>query len=126
MIHCKIWVIDCLIQLQQILKNIILWRTWRSQKFYNIFVHVYDKYIMVGSIMLVGVLDMLCIVSFSDLKATQTNKQGSLIWEFMFCKFELGHNAVKATKNICSHNINQMVQEIMLGLQDPQWSDKVR
>ena len=29
------------------------------------------------------------------------NKQPSLIQEFMLKDFELGHNAVEATKNIC-------------------------
>ena len=29
------------------------------------------------------------------------NMQCSLIWEIMLYKFELGHNTVKATKNIC-------------------------
>ena len=32
---------------------------------------------------------------------TQRNVQCSLIWELMPYEFKLGHNAVKATKNIC-------------------------
>ena len=36
-----------------------------------------------------------------DLKAAQMNVQHGLIWEFMLYKFELGHNAMEATKNIC-------------------------
>ena len=36
-----------------------------------------------------------------DLKAAQMNMQQSLIWELMLFKFELGHNAKEATKNIC-------------------------
>ena len=30
------------------------------------------------------------------------NMQHSLIWEFMLYKFKLGHNAMKAAKNICA------------------------
>ena len=36
-----------------------------------------------------------------DLKATQMNVQYTVIQEFMFHKFKLGHNTVKATENIC-------------------------
>ena len=35
------------------------------------------------------------------MKATQMNMQHSLIWELMFYKLELGHNAAEAIKNIC-------------------------
>ena len=35
-----------------------------------------------------------------DLKAAQMNIQCSLIWEHVFYEFQLGHNAVEATKNL--------------------------
>ena len=61
-----------------------------------------------------------------------TDECSSIIWELIFYKFKLSHNATKATKNICCakgegtvHHNNQMVQEIPLRLQEPQ-SSKVR
>ena len=51
----------------------------------------------------------------------------------MLYKFEMGINAVEATKNICYvkgegtvYCHNQMCQEILLRFQEPQWSGKVR
>ena len=68
-----------------------------------------------------------------DLKAAQMNMQHSLIWELILYKYELGYNATKTSKNICNakdegtvdYN-NQMIQEILLTLQEPQYSSKVR
>ena len=37
-----------------------------------------------------------------DLKATQINKQLNLIQKLMLYVFKLNHNAMEATKNICS------------------------
>ena len=55
------------------------------------------------------------------------NMQCSLIQELMFYEFKLGSNAAQATKIICcvkgesavDHNVVHMVQEILLGLQEP-------
>ena len=78
---------------------------------------------MVDSIIVVGVLTLLH--SVCDLKAAQTNMQWSLIWELRIYEFELGNNLMEANKEICcegegtvDHSAsNQMVQEILLGLQ---------
>ena len=43
----------------------------------------------------------MCIALLCDLKATQMNMQYSLIWDLMIYKFELGHKAMEATKNVC-------------------------
>ena len=53
--------------------------------------------------MVVGALTCCALLQFGcDLKAAQMNMQHSLIQEFMFDKFKLGHhNTVEATKNIC-------------------------
>ena len=52
--------------------------------------------------MVVGALTYCALFHFViALKATQMNMHSSLILELMFYKFKLGHNAVKATKNIC-------------------------
>ena len=56
-------------------------------------------------------------------------RQGNLIQELMLNGFELDHNAVGAIKNICcmkgegviDHStVTNIVQEILLGLQEPQ------
>ena len=81
---------------------------------------------MLGRIALVGALPGCALLhSVCDFKTTLVNMKHSLIQEFY--KFKLGYNAVKAAKNIyCvkseggfDHN-NQMVQEILLGLQECQ------
>ena len=61
------------------------------------------------------------------------NMKYSLIWKVRLYKFEPGNKAVEATKNICiksedswSQNSNQMVQEILLGLQETQQSNSSR
>ena len=56
---------------------------------------------LVGSIMVVSVLTCALLPSMCELKATQMNMPYSLIWELILYKFELGHNAEEATKNIC-------------------------
>ena len=70
-----------------------------------------------------------------NLKATQMNVQYCQNQELMFHKVKLGHNTAKATKNIyCTKGqgtidlkyINQMFQEISLGLQEPQQSANAR
>ena len=51
----------------------------------------------------------------------------------MLYELELGINDVEATKKICctkgesalNYN-NQMVEKILLGLQEPRWSGKIR
>ena len=57
----------------------------------------------------------------------------SLIWELMLYEFELGHNITKISKNICCvkkkgwgtvDHSNQMIQEILCGLQEPSQSGK--
>ena len=58
--------------------------------------------VLFGSIMVVGVLTYCELLhSVCDLKAAQMIVQRSLIWELMLHELELGHNAVKAIKNIC-------------------------
>ena len=44
-----------------------------------------------------------CILFHSvlNLNVIQMNVQCSLIWELMLYEFEMGHNAMEATKNIC-------------------------
>ena len=51
----------------------------------------------------IGDILVVCSLTYSvyALKAAQINVQCSLILELMFYKFELGHNATEATKNIC-------------------------
>ena len=54
------------------------------------------------SIVLVGALTHCVLLhSMCDLKAAQINVQRCLIWELMPYEFELVHNTVEATKNIC-------------------------
>ena len=55
------------------------------------------------------------------------NMHNSLILKVMRYKFEQSHNALEATRNVCqargegtSKYSNQMIQEISLGLQEPQ------
>ena len=50
----------------------------------------------------------------------------------MLCEFELGHDTVESTKKIfvakgesAIHYSNEMIQEILLELQEPQQSGKV-
>ena len=64
---------------------------------------------MVGSIVLGGVLTHALLHSICDLKAAQINVQCSLIQEFLLYEFELGHNAVKAIKNICCAKVEGAV-----------------
>ena len=57
---------------------------------------------VVGSIIVVGVLTYCTLLHFeSDLKDAQINLQQSLIWKLILYEFELGHNTVESTKNIC-------------------------
>ena len=56
---------------------------------------------MVGSIMVVCVPTCAFLYPIGDLKPAQMNVQYNLIWELRLYKFELGHNATEATKNIC-------------------------
>ena len=73
------------------------------------------------------------IHSVCDLEASQMNRKHGLIWELMLYKFEMSHDATEATKNIfyvkgegVDDHSNQMIQEILLGLQKSQQSGKVR
>ena len=81
-----------------------------SQKFCNILVcaslwHIYHVILAVlamevSRILVVGILTHCALLhSVCDLKATQMNVQHSILWEFMFYKFKLAHNAMEATKN---------------------------
>ena len=82
---------------------------------------------MVGSIVVVGV--MICCTllhSLYDLKAVHLNMQHCLILELY--ESELSHNTSEAIKSIYhtkgegvvdQSTGNQMVQEILLGLQEP-------
>ena len=57
---------------------------------------------VVTSIMAVGGLTRCALLpSVCNLKAAQMNIQCNLIWELMLYKFELEHNIMKVTKNIC-------------------------
>ena len=57
---------------------------------------------IVYSIVVVGALTCCALLhSVHDLKAAQMSVECSLIHELMFYKFELGHIATEATKNIC-------------------------
>ena len=111
-----------------------------SQEFCNILlVHTISwpkqfklcKVLAVGdSIMVVGTLTFSALLySTCDLKTEQMNIQSGLIQELILYKFKLGYKATEATENICfakSEYSNQMVLEILLGLQEPWWSGKVR
>ena len=83
--------------------------------------------------MVVGVLTWYALLHSVCVIWKQYMKY-NLIWEVAFYECKLDHNAaVETTKNICcvkgegsvDHN-NQMVQKILLGLQEPQQSGKVR
>ena len=56
---------------------------------------------MVGSIMIVGMVTYALLHYMCDLRAAQMKVQYSLIQELIFYKYEVGYNAIKATKNIC-------------------------
>ena len=57
---------------------------------------------MVGSIVVVSVLARCEFLhSVCDVKATQMNMQHNLIQELVLYEFELSHNTIKFTKNIC-------------------------
>ena len=57
---------------------------------------------VVGCAMVIGVVICWALLhSVYDLKATQMNVQHNLICKLMHYDFELGHNALKATKNFC-------------------------
>ena len=89
----------------------------------------------IGSIVVAGVLTSHALLHFVyDLKAALMNVQHCLILQLTFYDFELGNNIAEATRNICwiksgdhsTVNKKKMVEEILLGLQKPQWSGKVR
>ena len=61
----------------------------------------HEEVFIVDSIIVVDALTCTLFSSPCYLKAMQMNVQCNLIWELMLYKFKLGHNAVKATKNIC-------------------------
>ena len=55
-----------------------------------------------GTIVLAAVWIYCALLdSLVDLKAAEMDMECSLIWELMLHKFELGHKAAEATKNIC-------------------------
>ena len=55
-----------------------------------------------GSILVVDALTHCALLqSKCDLKAVQKNMQYSLIWELILYKFQLDHDTMEATKNIC-------------------------
>ena len=54
---------------------------------------------MICSIIVVGVLDTLCIVSFCVWFSNHTDE--CTIWELMLYEFQLGHITVETTQNIC-------------------------
>ena len=57
---------------------------------------------VIGSVMVIGVVTCYALLhSICNLKSTQRNIQCSQILELMLYKFELGHNFMEATKNIC-------------------------
>ena len=61
---------------------------------------------VLGSIVVIGMLICFALLHFMcDLKAVQINMQYSLIQEYVciqrLYEFELVHNAMEATKNIC-------------------------
>ena len=84
----------------------------------------WKKPAMVGSIMVVGVLACCTLFhSMCDLKAMQMNLWYSLIWELLSYEFELDiQKDLLCDRWRCSWSQyrNQMVQEILLGLQEPQ------
>ena len=84
---------------------------------------------MVDSIMIVGVLTYGTLFHFVWFKS-HADECVSLIQVLIFHTFELGHNSVEATENICCAKdagaVDMMVQEILLGLQKSWWSRKVR
>ena len=60
---------------------------------------------VIGSIVVFGVLTYCALLhSEQVLKATQMNIQCNLIWELLLYKFQVGYNAVEATKIICCTN----------------------
>ena len=87
--------------------------TSESQKFCNISVcaslyqgtkaiHPWQVPDVIVSILVVDMLIYFALLySECNLKATQMNRQHSLIQEHMFYTFELGYNAMEATRNIC-------------------------
>ena len=56
--------------------------------------------------------DTSCIATLCDLKVTPTNMQYSLIQELMLYNFKLSHNAMEATKNICSMKAQLITEEL--------------
>ena len=56
---------------------------------------------VVDSIVVVGVLTYALLHFMCDLKAAQLKVQCSLMKELMLYEFELSHDAVESTKNIC-------------------------
>ena len=80
---------------------------------------------VVDSIMVVGVLTHCAfLLSVCGMKTAQINVQrNSLIQEFMFYEFELGHDTEEATKNIFVGKVKvqcskQMFQKFCLGCEN--------
>ena len=63
--------------------------------------NLWNVLIVVGSIVVAGALTLVHGFTMWNLKAAQMNLQHSLIWEIILNEFELGHNTVEETKNIC-------------------------
>ena len=77
-------------------------------------------------IVVIGTLTCYALCPFvRDLISTQMNVQCSLIQEFMLNEFELGHDEMKETKNICCVRSDgavyckQKVQEISSSCKNP-------
>ena len=65
---------------------------------------------VVGSIMAVGIQTHCALpLSVCDLKAAHINVKPSLIRQLMLYEFELSHNAVEATENICCEKVEGTV-----------------
>ena len=65
---------------------------------------------VVGSIMVVSVLTRCALIdSMCDLKDAQMNMQYRLIWALIVHYFELGYDAMHATKNACCANSEDTV-----------------
>ena len=77
----------------------------------------------IGSTVIVEAQTHALLHSMYDLKAIQINVQCSLIHDFIHYEFKLDHNAAETIKKHLQ-NSDQMVQEILFKLKEPQQSSR--
>ena len=66
------------------------------------------------SVIIDGLTYCVLLLSVGNWKATQMNVQHNLIQKFKLYEFELSHNVVESTKNICCIKIESTVNHITI------------